>query len=265
MAIPTYRIRGPQVERENVPQEWLERVRPELGVRREQPSLQALRNVAAYDPSEEYDPSILEDAKRTLEETYATQAQLNAPSLTAGEPEGWLSRAARGVGRGLGNLLEQPFVQASGTPAGTVMSAALAGPIQAARHAAQYGPAMARAFGPRSAQTIRHAASRPDLAGLRSATVPPALGQEAITDPRRLLPALGEATETGTALGQGRLRRPEQTTLQLVQELLQQKTPSARVTRLSKFPKPPGSGELERAIRQRAHISESMTERLRAR
>ena len=262
MATPTYRIRGSQVERENVPQEWLERVRPELGISKEQPSLQALRNVVAYDSSEEYDPSILEDAKRVLADTYDTQAQLNAPTLTAGEPEGWFSRATRGVGRGLGSLLEQPLVQATGTPAGTVMSAALTGPIQAARYAAQYGPAMARAFGPRSVQTIRHTASprSAGLEGLRTAARP-----ETITDPRKLLPALGEATETGTALGQGRLRRPEQTTLQLVQELLQRQTPGAQITRLSQYPKPSGSGELERAIRQRAHIDESMAERLRAR
>ena len=46
MATPTYRISGSQVSRENVPEEWLARARPELGVRvehRDWPaSLQAL-------------------------------------------------------------------------------------------------------------------------------------------------------------------------------------------------------------------------------
>lgn len=190
MATPTYRIRGSQVERENVPQEWMERVRPELGVQVEQPSLQALRSVAAYDPSEEYDPSILEDAKRTLEETYATQAQLRPrTTISAAKPEGWFSRATRGVGNAL-NLPEKglkeapygqmrygnvpPLAQALLTPAGGFMTGPIGAARQSARYATQYGPAMARAFGPRSAQTISHTASprSAGLEGLRTAARP---------------------------------------------------------------------------------------------
>ena len=371
MTTPTYRIRGSQVERENVPQEWLERVRPELGVQVEgftpdieEASRQAEDMWTLPPGTQEFDP------RASLEGLRALLTERQGPELPEARIYGTPSR---GIMSRIGeNLSQQPLVRAAGTsigqamlgemlPFGALLRGAKGGlgrlfglpkrlgaltpemspwttTSRAAERAAERAasgrpritseiasrPPKIRATTPSPATPPSHMRiageelaqprqllpgtagrsprysseldrppklKRPSIApsappahytaelarqaqaleGLRQAARPDkytriirSSGQEAITDPRRLLPALGDVTETGTSLGQGRLRRPEQTTLQLVQELLQRQMPGARATRLSQYPKPPGSGELERAIRQRAHISESMAERLRA-
>ena len=55
--------------------------------------------------------------------------------------------------------------------------------------------------------------------------------------------------------------RPGSTTVDLLTEKLQESIPGAKVTRINQMPKPQGATELDRAIRQRGHIDETMRKR----
>lgn len=110
----------------------------------------------------------------------------------------------------------------------------------------------------------------------READIPPdiapqtptqAAGQ-AIDDPRRLLPAFGETTETAPSgltrgdqsaiPGRKTFLRPEARTIDLANEYVQRELgPGSRVTRLKNYIRPTGDDELARALRQRAHIADS--------
>ena len=55
--------------------------------------------------------------------------------------------------------------------------------------------------------------------------------------------------------------RPKDTTIDLLTEKLREMIPGARVTRINRMPKPQTAMELDRAIRQRGHIDETMRKR----
>lgn len=84
----------------------------------------------------------------------------------------------------------------------------------------------------------------------------------AALDPNRLLPAMGETAEGMAPQRLGftrrtRTLRPEQTTLELANELAQSEIgPGARVKSLKAYPRPAGEDELSRALRQRSYLSE---------
>jgi hypothetical protein len=189
MPTPTYRIRGSQVERENVPQEWAARARPDFGIypaspaggmQVGDPALAGLRQ-AAGEPS--YD-EIMSAAHRTLDETAPTQAHFNTPRLEAGEAENPIIAGGKRI---LGSLAQQPLWQASGTPAGLAMSLLLQAPIQAgmqAAKAARMGSELAHqtaAWGEAVPQTIRHAPGkigRPLEQYLAGVKTPAATGEQ---------------------------------------------------------------------------------------
>lgn len=97
----------------------------------------------------------------------------------------------------------------------------------------------------------------------------PVQSSPGISDPRRLLPAFGETSETITGgltrgdnsaiPGRKTFLRPESRVIDLANELAQSEIgPGARVTGLKAYPRPSGSDELSRALRQRAHVDDSM-------
>jgi hypothetical protein len=81
---------------------------------------------------------------------------------------------------------------------------------------------------------------------------------QAIMDPRRMLPPRGATSETASPLSKTRTLMPDRTTLDLVNSLL---PASARVKTLKQIPMPPGSDDVSKALRQRAHIEAGMAKR----
>ena len=183
MPTPTYRIIGSNVQRENVPEEWLARARPQLGIDvQQEPSLKALRElqwIGAPEGTPSIDEWVTAQSQKIAQETPAAQeaseqtianqlfqerARREAPSLSAAPsslPPSVGSKIVSGIGRGLSSLAEQPLIRALETPQGAVMSSVLSGPIRAIRLAEKYG------FGP-ALGTIRRAATNPSAASLRS-------------------------------------------------------------------------------------------------
>jgi hypothetical protein len=102
----------------------------------------------------------------------------------------------------------------------------------------------------------------------------PAVGAEDVPDavsaspfsasflnPRRLLPGIGETSETNVPGNpQGRLLS-DRRTIDLAQDWLSERVPGTRVKSLNALPAPEGDDFTSRALRQRKHIDESMRRR----
>lgn len=78
---------------------------------------------------------------------------------------------------------------------------------------------------------------------------------------RKLIPGLGQTSETGGVQGRGHMLSQDRT-IDLVDQLAKENVPGSRVTQMNKYPMPSGDQPLNRAIRQRGHIAQSGAKKL---